>query len=110
MFNNCKIVGENVSTEVYMRQTARRGEKDYSMSRSALVDFAVNPAKWLAGGTYDEPTKATDWGSVMDCLLTCPDKFNSLFAITPEVYPAKGAKKGGVDVEKPWNRNATYCR
>ncbi len=80
------------------------------MSRSEIMAFAENPDKWINSAKQDDSTKATDWGSCLDCLLTCPNEFENLFAVCPETYPAKGARKDDPETDKPWNRNATFCR
>jgi len=102
---NCKIVGDNVSYETYHRQEKRRGDKDYSMSRSELVEFASCPAKYILGPQADDSTSSTDWGSMIDCLLTSPDKFDELFAVSPETYP--DTKTGE---PKPWTGASNFCK
>lgn len=97
-------VGENVSSGRYKQQPSgvHRGHPDYVLSGGDLAEFAACPSKWLKG-SEDEGTKATDWGSLVDCLLMAPSEFGERFAVIPATYP--GAK--GED--KPWNFNATYC-
>ena len=75
------------------------------MSRSELVEFAACPAKWILGPQEDDSTPATDWGSMIDCLLTSPDKFDALFAVAPETYP--DTKTGE---PKPWIGTANFCK
>ena len=60
MITNAKIIGENVSYESYSAQMPGigRGQKDFTMSRGEIVNFASNPARWLAGYREDQsPTK-----------------------------------------------------
>lgn len=96
----------NTPPDIYHRQTLKRGERKYVMSRSELMEFHHCPHRWLEGVESDD-TRATDWGTLIDCLLLQPDTFDSRYAVAPLTYPGKG--KGGTTVEKPWNRNATYC-
>ena len=88
-FHDCKIIKENCPYDEYHKQDAKRGDKNYSMSRSELVEFASCPAKWILGPQSDDSTPSTNWGSMIDCLLTSPDKFDALFAVAPETYPGK---------------------
>ena len=104
-FINCKVVGDGVSYETYHKQDAKRGDKDYSMSRSELVEFAACPAKWILGPHGDDSTDATNWGSMIDCLLTSPTKFDELFAVAPETYP--DSKTGEA---KPFSLTSKWCK
>lgn len=89
-----------------------RGDARKIMSRGELVQFAKCPARWRLG-YHEEETKQTEWGSLMDCLVTQPGQFDKLYAVAPETYPAKQTKAeilAGTPVEmKPWNWNATFC-
>jgi hypothetical protein len=104
-FINCKIVGDGVDYETYHRQEKRRGDRDYSMSRSELVEFAKCPAKWIKGPKKDDSTSATLFGSLIDCLVTQPDKFDSLYAVAPETYP--DSKTGE---PKPFTMASKWCK
>lgn len=88
---------------------AKRGDPKMVMSRSAMMEYSRCPARWIRGFREGD-TDATDWGSLVDCLITCPESFSSQYAITPETYTADGPKKGDAPVEKPWNWNATVCK
>lgn len=102
-----KIIGEGVDNATYQRQTTRRGEPEFVMSRGALCEFASCPARWINGVESDE-SKATEWGTLIDCMVLTPEKFNDFFAVTPETY--RSEEKKNVFVDKPWNWNATYCK
>ena len=104
-FHDCKIVKADCTYDEYHKQDAKRGDKDYSMSRSELVEFASCPAKWILGPQSDDSTPSTNWGSMIDCLLTSPDKFDELFAVAPETYP--DTKTGE---PKPWTGAANFCK
>lgn len=105
MFHDCKIIKDNCAYDEYHKQEPKRGDKDYSMSRSELVEFASCPAKWILGPQGDDSTSATDWGSMVDCLLTSPDKFDALFAVAPETYP--DSKTGEA---KPFTLASKWCK
>lgn len=86
-----------------------RGHRDFIMSRSELMRFAVNPWKWKNGGKIN-PTEAMEFGSLVDCLALTPHRFTSWYAIKPETYPESAPKKGQEAAQKPWNLNAAFCR
>ena len=108
MIKNAKIVGCDIPYEYYHRQEpdASRGNPTYIMSRGEIVNFAECPARWLAGYKADSvETESTKWGSLIDCLITGEDQFNSLFAVAPATYP--DAKTGE---PKPWTGAANFCK
>lgn len=108
MITKAKIIGDGIDYETYSRQESGigRGNPALIMSRGELVNFASNPARWLAGYKADQDeTVSTKWGSMIDCLLTSPEKFESQFAVSPETYPDK--KTGEA---KPWTGAATFCK
>ena len=84
MITNAKIIGDNVAYEDYSRQETgmSRGNPAFIMSRGEIVNFASNPARWLAGYRKEQAeTDSTKWGSMIDCLLTSPEKFEAMFAV-----------------------------
>lgn len=101
---NAKVVGSGITYEVYGRQDSKRGEKEFVMSRGALCEFAHCPNRWIMG-FEDEETKSTEWGTLIDALVTSPEAFLNEFAVTPETY--QDAKTGE---EKDWNWNAKVCK
>lgn len=109
-FSNCKVVGENVTDEEYLRQEVPRGDPRWVMQRSELMQCYWSPSKWLAG-IPNEPTKAMKFGSVVDCLLLTPELFKKRYAVCPEFYMGKRkhARKDDPLIEKPWNSNAKTC-
>ena len=106
---DAKIVGDNVPSDVYFRQEAgaERGTPAFVMSRGSLMEFARCPERWI-NGYESEETKATEWGSLIDCLVLTPDKFKERFAITPAMYPCEPTKRDP-RTEKPWNANSNFC-
>ncbi len=105
---NARVVGP-VKNGDYLRQTVRRGDPAFVMSRSELKKFNPCPSKWIAG-LEDEETDSTAWGSMLDCIILTPDEFSSRYIVAPATYPAKGKKKDDPEVQKPWSWNATYCK
>ena len=83
-FLNAKIIGANQKRG--NAEQPKRGEKSFVMSRTELVAFAENPAKWIAGGETREETKAMTFGSILDCLTTTPDAFLKRFIVAPDTY------------------------
>jgi hypothetical protein len=107
MWINAQIIGTNERRE--RNPDTKRGDKNFVMSRTELVDFAPCPAKWILSEHSQETTAAMDFGSLLDCLSTTPEKLWDKFAIQPATYPAEG-KKGEPPTDKKWNNNATFCK
>jgi hypothetical protein len=104
IFQNCKIVGSGVNSELYHSQTAGRGTPEFIISPSSLKVFAACPARWKAG--YEPPaSEAKSWGNLLDCALLTPDKMGERFACKPATYP--DAKTGE---PKPFNANSNWCK
>ncbi len=106
MITNAKIVGVGVSYEDYSRQEFHRGDPQFSMSRSELMSFALNPKRWLDGYNEDrEDTEATIFGSLVECLAGLNGKFDERYAVAPAEY--KDEKTGKM---KPWTFAANACK
>lgn len=86
-----------------------RGDIRRVMSRSELCEFAKCPARWIRGFRDEESTAAMEWGSLLDCLVTQPGKFDEIYAVAPKEYPGTPKKKGDPVEMKPWNWNANFC-
>lgn len=102
---DAKIVGDGIAGETYMAQAdgAKRGQPNYVMSGSDLAEFSNCPKRWFDGYADGEST-ATEWGSVLDCLLMDGiDAVLNRFCMLPEKYPSK-------DGDKDWTFAATYCK
>jgi len=91
-----------------------RGSAEYVMSRSRLVEFCLaddaNPAKWVKSKDSFESTNAMEFGSLLDCLLTAPERFGKKYVVRPLEYPVvdkKGVETGDM---KPWSGNSTWCK
>lgn len=103
MIQNCAIVGSLTDPRTYFRQPTARGEREYVMSRSELMEFATCPHRWFSGYRQEEP-EAMSWGSLMDCAWLTPDRLNDRYAFRPETYTNEKGES------KKWNGNATVCR
>ena len=78
---SARIVG-SVSHADYRRQDAKRGDRDYCISRSDLVQILECPHRWRAG-YQTKDTDAKDYGRLLDCLFLTPDRFDGLYAVPP---------------------------
>ncbi len=104
-FTNASLVTANMDPLVYHASIGgRRGEPDFIMSRSELMNFYSCPRKWINGYRRGD-TDATEWGTLIDCLALSPKEFDSRFAIEPETYPDSETGES-----KKWNNNANFCK
>ncbi len=103
MLAKAKLQGVGVDSRKYHADNAKRGEKNFQMSPSALKEFVRCPARWVKG--YSSPdSSAKDFGKLLDCMLLTPGDFDSHYAIQPAEYRSKTGEL------KPWNNNADACR
>jgi hypothetical protein len=102
-FRNGKVVGDGVEPADYHRENTKRGQADFVMGRSSLMDFSRCPHRWLMGYTRKD-SDSTDWGNIMDCKVLAPEKFLERFAVKPATYPAEDG------TAKPWNGNSKWCK
>jgi hypothetical protein len=103
---SAKVVGDNIPLADYVGQlpNVNRGDPEYVLSRSDLVEIGRCAHRWVAG--YQPPdSDAKEWGALIDCMTLSPDRFRTAYAMTPEMYP--DSKTGE---PKPWNWNANYCK
>lgn len=103
-FRDVKIIAHSVSGEDYRSNIGKRGDTDYVMTRSSLMDFVVCPERWINGYEGGE-SKSTEWGNLIDCMVLTPLQFGSRYVIIPKTYP--DSKTGE---PKEWNFNAAYCK
>lgn len=104
MITNAHVVQDGYDPDLYHKETVPRGHNAFVMGRSSLVNFASCPSRWL-DGFQREDSDATDWGTLIDCLVLTPELFAAKFAVKPAKYP--DAKTGEL---KDWNGNATFCK
>lgn len=103
-FHDGKFVGDLFPVAEYISEREVRGSPHYVMTRHALLLFAQNPARWLAGFSTSE-SESKSFGSLVDCLALTPDKFAQQFAVKPATY--RDTKSGE---DKKWNGNSTVCK
>lgn len=111
-FTACKVVAANVDPDAYHRQepNIKRGDADFVMTRSALMDFRRDgPSKWKATTKPHKDTDATDFGTLQDVRALTPEQFPKRYILTPETCTAtktmKAVKSGKVQAGDavPWN-------
>ncbi len=104
-FTSGKIVGVDYYPALYHQmEGGKRGTKDFIMSRSELMQFDHCPERWLLGVEDDRGDKATDFGNLVDCIVTAPKSVKQLFAIIPFEYVNEDGER------KPWNFNSKTCK
>ena len=102
-----KIVGDGISSDRYMKQPngVKRGSPEFVMNGKDLSLFSECPHRWLHGYSEDdEGTKATDWGSLLDCFLTSKQDLFDRFILLPANYQNDKGE------DRPWNWNANVCK
>lgn len=113
VFTNAVVIGSDRDPEKYHQQDAcamhngiatryKRGNLNYRMSRSDLMEFARCPHRWVCGYSRKD-SGATDWGSLMDRLLLDEEGFGKV-VLPPAEYPSitTTKKHGDVTEMKPW--------
>lgn len=108
-FRGGKIISANTNPAVYHNTGGKRGQPDFVMSRSELMLFDHCPFRWL-NGYKRKDTEEMEWGSLLDAMVLNSERFWDDWAVCPATYPAEPKKKGFPIDDKPWNRNATFCR
>jgi len=100
---NGKIVKVDCPISEYLASKGENGQ--VILSRSDLCEILNCPSKWRKGSRpQDRKTWQTDFGSLVDCLITQPGRFNEYYQITPETYEnSKGE-------EVPWTWKSSTCR
>lgn len=100
-----KVTGPISSIDAYLSDNGvERGDPAKVMSRSSLMEFNRCPLRWI-NGYREADTDATEWGSLIDCLLFTPGQFKFRYAVAPPFYIDAKTKE-----EKPWNWNANVCK
>lgn len=102
VFTNAKLVGSGIDASEYHKEQFKRGDARFVMSRSQLSSFSVSPSRWIHGYQMED-TDSTEYGDLMDCLVTDPNRFTDKFAVKPDTYKNE---KGEM---KPWRGNANVC-
>ncbi len=104
-FSMGKIVGVDYYPALYHQmEGGKRGSDKFIMSRSELMEFQNCPRRWLLGVEDRGGDKATDFGSLVDCIITQPKALKNLFAVIPREYTNEDGET------KPWNFNSNTCK
>jgi len=93
-----------------LNDSVKRGSPYWIVSRSDLVEVLRCPKEWYCGKQedYNESLKI---GSLVDCLMLTPSRFEESYAIRPSTYDApSSAKKDSPIIKKKWNANANSCK
>ena len=109
---NAKISNPGVTIEDYLAQTVKRGDPQFVMRSGELREFFECPMDWVAYGAPVEDeeeekeklTRGLLWGSLLDCLVTCPHELEDKFVFTPPTYRNKAGET------KEWSRKSPTCR
>jgi hypothetical protein len=129
MIKNAKIIAVNASPFDYHQQKVEdRGLPHYTMSSSDLRLFAQCPSKWKHGYTLSE-SSSLEYGSLFDCLVLTPERFNESYSMQPSTYMKKvlkcpkcgsetdskscrkcGVERNEVESEHPWSNASDTCR
>lgn len=89
MITNAKIIGENTNPADYQKQDYQRGDKRFVMSRGELCAFYYSPSKWINGAKFTG-NDSTEWGNLIDTMVTAPDSVSQVFAVQPSHYDTTG--------------------
>lgn len=114
--SNGRIVSFNTDPRSYhsVNNGIKRGSREFVMSRSELMAFNRNPWSWFHGAVQGD-TEATEFGDLLDSMVTTPDLTEIRFALEPATYPAPPehakvkSRKICVGAPLPWNNNAGFC-
>lgn len=122
--------GDGISFEEYATQpnNTKRGDLEYEMTGGALMEFDRCPHRWISG-YFDDGSKATEWGALIDCLLLDNANVHRRFVEVPDTYTATVMEcpschsqtdsqacrkckryRVAVPVKKPWDFGATACK
>lgn len=106
-------VHEGIPFELYRSDDIKQSDdrhtvKGKSVSKSMITDFIPDPSAWKAKPAKIQ-TAAMKGGSLFDCLLTCPEEFDSRYAISEYTEFRTNESKawrdiieaGGMEVLKP---------
>jgi hypothetical protein len=98
MLQDCRIVTANADGDVYRQEPEQRGSPALVMTQGQLIEFFRCPQRWIRG--YRPPdTDAKAWGSMVDCMLLTPEKWDESFVVCPGTYRSKDGE------DKPWRND-----
>lgn len=87
----------------------QRGKPEFIMSRSQLADFGACPRKWMLSPPRKETAAMRD-GALVDTLFLSPNTFDATYIVHPENYPVDKPTAKDPRTEKPWTKQATFCK
>ena len=100
---NGKIIKTDCPIKEYL--DSKGDENQPILSRGDLCEISTCPARWQKG--YQEPDRrvpAVEFGSLFDCLLLQPERFDEYYMTAPTEYT--NSKKQVV----PWTWKSSTCR
>jgi hypothetical protein len=106
---NGKVIRVDAPIKQYLDSKGGENGEPRILSRSDLCDIYACPHKWFRAGAMgklepDRPTPSMDFGSLVDCLLLQPSRFDEYYLRAPKTYETK---KGEV---KDWTWKSSTCR
>ena len=106
---NGRIIKTDTPIKEYLDSKGGENGEPRILARSDLVAISACPHKWYRARAMgklepDRPTPCMDFGSLMDCLLLQPDRFDEYYLRAPKTYESK---KGET---KDWTRKSSNCR
>lgn len=106
------VIVRNFNPLKYYTSPYDRGNPAFVMSRSQLKKFAECPSKWIKGGgeDADDSTSSTEWGTLVDLLVTNDGGFSDAFIVHPNEYPECDKKGNPTGETKPWTLKSKWCR
>lgn len=104
--NGPSIIYDADPKTYHSKRGTKRGDKDFPMSRSELMRFDANPWEWVRNAP-DKESKDMAWGSLLDTMVTSPQRLTERYAIYPETYPDSDKPDAK---RKPFNLNSNWCK
>ena len=101
--SNGKVIATDCTIKQYLDSKGEGAER--ILSRGDLCEIATCPARWRKG--YREPDRripSVEFGSLFDCLLLQPKRFEEYYKLAPAEYT--NSKKQTA----PWTWKSSTCR
>ena len=106
---NGRVIKQDAKIGEYLDSRGGENGEPLILARGDLCDIYACPHKWHRAAALgvlepDRPTPSMDFGSLVDCLLLQPAKFNEYYLTAPAEYT--NSKKQVV----PWTWKSSICR
>ena len=102
---NGRVIKTDCPVKEYLDSKGGENGEPRILGRSDLCAIALCPSKWHKGAVEEErPTPSIEFGSLLDCLLLQPLRFNEYYTLAPDTYT--NSKKQVV----PWTWKSSTCR